>query len=60
VRPGITALGLKEGGVDLAMDEHNASLVTPAMRARLDAARADIVDGRLVVVDYTTALRCTP
>jgi basic membrane protein A len=60
VQPGITALGLKEGGVDLAMDEHNAKLVTPAMRARLDAARAAIVAGQLRVVDYTTALRCTP
>jgi basic membrane protein A len=60
VRPGVTALGLKEGGVDLAMDAHNAKLVTPAMRARLDAARAAIVAGQLSVVDYTTALRCTP
>jgi basic membrane protein A len=58
VRPGVTALGLKEGGVDLAMDEHNAKLVTPAMRARLDAARADIVSGKLQVVDYTVALAC--
>jgi basic membrane protein A len=40
------------------MDEHNARLVTPAMRARLDAARADIVSGRLKVIDYTAALAC--
>jgi basic membrane protein A len=58
VKPGITALGLKEGGVGLAMDEHNAALVTPAMRARLDAARADIVSGKLKVIDYTVALTC--
>jgi basic membrane protein A and related proteins len=58
VQPGVTALGLKEGGVDLAMDEHNAKLVTPAMRARLDAARADIVSGKLKVIDYTLAMRC--
>lgn len=58
VRPGVTELGLKEGGVGLAMDEHNAKLVTPAMRARLDAARADIVGGKLKVVDYTTAMAC--
>jgi basic membrane protein A and related proteins len=58
IRPGVTALGLKEGGVDLAMDEHNARLVTPEMRARVDAARADIVSGRLKVVDYTVALAC--
>jgi basic membrane protein A and related proteins len=58
IRPGVTSLGLREGGVDLAMDEHNARLVTPAMRTRLDAARADIVQGRLQVVDYTVALVC--
>jgi len=58
VQPGITALGLKEGGVDLAIDEHNAKLVTPAMRARLDAARAEIVSGKLKVIDYTLAMRC--
>jgi basic membrane protein A and related proteins len=58
VRPGVTALGLKEGGVDLAMDEHNAKLVTPAMRARLDAARADIVGGKRKVIDYTVAMAC--
>ena len=60
IKPGVTALGLKEGGVDLAMDQHNAALVTPSMRARLDAARADIVSGRLKVIDYTAALRCAP
>ena len=58
VKPGVTVLGLAEGGVDLAMDAHNAKLVTPAMRARLDRARSDIVGGRLRVIDYTVALRC--
>ena len=58
VRPGVTALGLKEGGVDLAMDEHNARLVTPAMRARLDAARTDIVSGKRKVIDFTVAMAC--
>ncbi|MBK1612895.1 BMP family ABC transporter substrate-binding protein [Rubrivivax gelatinosus] len=58
VTPGITALGLKEGGVDVAIDEHNARLVTPAMKQRLDAARADIVAGRLKVVDYMANNAC--
>jgi basic membrane protein A and related proteins len=60
VKPGLTALGLKEGGVGLAMDEHNAKLVTPAMRARLDAAQADIMAGKLKVIDYTVNGRCAP
>jgi basic membrane protein A and related proteins len=58
VKPGVTVLGLAEGGVDLAMDEHNAKLVTPAMRARLEAARSEIVGGRLKVIDYTAANAC--
>ncbi len=58
VRPGITSLGLKEGGLDLAYDDHNARLVTPEMRRRVDAAKADIVAGRLVVVDWAVAKAC--
>ena len=51
VKPGISALGLKEGGVDYAMDEHNARLVTPEMKRKVDAAKADIISGKLKVVD---------
>jgi len=58
VQPGVTVLGLKEGGVDVALDEYNAKLVTPEMKKRVDAARADIVAGRLKVVDYTVANTC--
>jgi basic membrane protein A len=58
VQPGVTALGLKEGGLDVAIDEHNARLVTPAMRQRVEAARADIIAGRLKVIDYTAANAC--
>jgi basic membrane protein A len=58
VKPGVLALGLKEGGVDVALDEHNARLVTPEMKARVDAARADIVGGTIKVVDYMVANAC--
>ena len=58
VQPGVTTLGLKEGGLDLAYDKYNAKLVTPAMRARVDAAKAEIVAGRLNVVDWTVAKAC--
>jgi len=58
VKPGVTALGLKEGALDLAFDEHNAALVTPAMRARVDVAREQIVQGSLKVIDFTTAMAC--
>jgi basic membrane protein A and related proteins len=60
VRPGVTALGLKEGALDYAMDEHNAALVPPAMKAKVEAAKADIVAGRIKVIDFTAAMRCAP
>ena len=58
VQPGVTTLGLKEGALDLAYDEYNARLVSPAMRARVEAAKAEIVAGRLVVIDWTVAKAC--
>jgi basic membrane protein A len=58
VKPGITQLGLKEGGLDLAFDENNAPLVSPEMRRKVDAAKADIIAGRLKVIDYTAANAC--
>jgi len=58
VKPGVTALGLKEGALDLAYDENNAKLVTPAMRARVDAAREQIMAGTLKVIDFTAANAC--
>jgi basic membrane protein A and related proteins len=57
-KPGISVLGLNEHGVGLAMDQNNARLVTPVMRERLDAARADIIAGRIKVVNYTTDNAC--
>jgi basic membrane protein A len=58
VKPGVTALGLKEGGMALAFDEHNAKLVSPAMRQRVEAVQRDIVAGKLAVVDYTVSNAC--
>jgi basic membrane protein A len=58
VRPGVTALGLKEGGVDYALDADNAGLVPPEMKRRVDAAKAEIIAGRLRVIDYTAVGAC--
>jgi len=58
VTPGVTSLGLKEGGVDVALDANNASLVPAAMKAKVDAARADIVAGKIKVIDYMAANAC--
>ena len=58
VKPGVSALGLKEGGVDYALDDNNAKLVTPEMKARVDAAKADIIAGRIKVADYMADNAC--
>lgn len=58
VKPGITALGLKEGGLDLAFDAHNAPLVSAEMRRQVEAAKAGIIDGRIKVIDFTATMAC--
>ena len=58
VTPGSTSLGLKEGGVDYALDEHNAKLVSPEMKKRVDAAKADIIAGKIKVIDYMASNSC--
>ena len=55
---GVVTLGLAEGGVDWALDEHNAKLIAPRVRAAVEKARADIVAGRIVVHDYVKDRRC--
>ena len=58
VKPGLTSLGLKEGGVDYALDEHNAKLVSADMKKKVDAAKADIIAGKIKVIDYMAANAC--
>ncbi len=56
--PGINVMGLANDGVGYAMDENNASLVTPEMQAAVDAAAAKIKSGELVVHDYMSDNTC--
>ena len=44
-------VGLAEGGVDYSYDEHNRTVLTPAMKQRLDAAKAEIISGKIQVYD---------
>ncbi len=56
--PGIQVLGLAEGGVDWALDEHNEGLVNADMRAQVEAAKADIIAGKIQVHDYMADNDC--
>ncbi|WP_199873438.1 hypothetical protein [Ideonella sp. A 288] len=50
--------GLKEGGVGEALDKHNEKLATADMKKRVDAAKADIIAGKIKVADYMADNAC--
>jgi basic membrane protein A len=58
LKPGVAVMDLKDGGVDVAMDENNAKLVTPEMKAAVDAAAEKIKSGEVKVHDYMTDNTC--
>ncbi|MDZ7602712.1 MAG: BMP family ABC transporter substrate-binding protein [Hoeflea sp.] len=55
---GFNVLGLAEGGVDYAMDDNNAPLVSDEMKAAVEAAKADIIGGKITVHDYMSDNAC--
>ena len=55
---GVTVLGLKEGGIDWAVDQYNAALITPEMKAKVGQAKADIIAGTIAVQDYMETNAC--
>lgn len=56
--PGIQVMGLAQDGVGWALDENNAALITPEMKAAVDAASASIIAGDIVVHDYMSDNSC--
>jgi basic membrane protein A len=52
VETGVFTMGLAEEGVGYALDDNNAPLVSDEMKAAVDAARQDIIDGKLSVASY--------
>jgi len=57
-KAGAAVMGLKEGGVDYAYDQYNKALITPAMKAKADQAKADIISGKIKVHDYESTNSC--
>ncbi|HNB27008.1 MAG TPA: BMP family ABC transporter substrate-binding protein [Alphaproteobacteria bacterium] len=57
-KPGLTVLGLAEQGVDWALDDNNKSLITDDMKAKVEAARADIIAGKVQVHDFMADNSC--
>ena len=55
---GFQALGLAQGGVDWALDEHNEALITSEMKSAVDAAKKAIIAGEIKVHDYMSDNSC--
>ena len=55
---GVVTLGLAEGGVDWAQDEHNADLVSAEVRAAVERAKAAIIAGSITVHNYERDSNC--
>ena len=55
---GVRNLGLAEGGVGWALDEHNRAMITPEMEAAINDASAKIASGEIAVHDYRSDNTC--
>jgi basic membrane protein A len=49
---GVKTFGLKNQGVDYAVDEFNEKLLQPEVRQKVEALKAEIVAGKIKVPDY--------
>jgi basic membrane protein A len=56
--PGVEVLGLKEDGVGYAVDGNNEALITLEMKEKVEAAKADIIAGKVTVHDYMSDDSC--
>lgn len=57
-KPGLVVLGLKEDGVDYALDQYNAKLISPEVKKKVDAAKADVIAGKIKVADFMADNAC--
>ncbi len=55
---GLSVMGIANGGIDYALDENNAAVFTDEIKAAVDAAKAGILDGSIVVHDYMSDNAC--
>ncbi|MEM6618796.1 MAG: BMP family ABC transporter substrate-binding protein [Pseudomonadota bacterium] len=55
---GVRNLGIAEGGVGWSLDEHNEALISPEMKAAIDAASEAIKSGEISVHDYRADNNC--
>ncbi|KFI29649.1 BMP family lipoprotein [Paenirhodobacter enshiensis] len=58
MKTGTDVMGLSNDGVAFAMDDNNKDLITPAMKATVDAVAEKIKSGEIKVHDYMTDNTC--
>ncbi len=51
-------IGLAEGAIDWTPEDYNKKLISPEMKAKVDAAKADIMADKIKVHDYLTTNSC--
>ncbi len=57
-KPGVVYKGLKEGGVDWALDKDNRAVVSPEIEKKVNEAKAAIISGKVKVIDYRVVNSC--
>jgi len=57
-KPGVQVFGLKNDGVGYAVDDNNKGILTDAAKAKAEAAKADIISGKIDVHNYTADNKC--
>ena len=57
-KAGVQVFGLKNDGVGYATDEWNKAILSDAAKAAADAAKADIISGKISVHDYMSDNKC--
>jgi basic membrane protein A len=57
-KPGVQVFGLKNDGVGYAVDDNNKAILSAAAKAKAEAAKADIISGKIQVHDYMSDNKC--
>ncbi len=57
-KPGVEVFGLKNDGVGYAVDDNNKAILSADAKAKAEAAKADIIAGKIQVHDYMSDNKC--
>ncbi len=57
-KPGVQVFGLKNDGVGYAVDDNNKAILSADAKAKAEAAKADIIAGKIQVHDYMSDNKC--